>query len=187
MSTQTMGCATLDDLMKVNGKAELINGRIVCEMPSGFLPVEVGFNITTALKAHVRGGAPGRAVADPTGYAIPQTLPSGRQSLCPDSSFYTGPALTNPMGFIVGFPIFAAEVRSENDYGPKPDREYAEKRADYFAAGTLVVWDVDPVAETVSVYTAADPLTPVVFGRGDTADAEPAVPGWRLSVDALFA
>ena len=26
----------------------------------------------------------------------------------------------------------------------------AAKRADYFEAGTLVVWDVDPVAETVA-------------------------------------
>ena len=54
-------------------------------------------------------------------------------------------------------------------------------------AGTLVVWDVDPLAESVTAYTAASPLAPTVFRRGDTADAEPAVPGWRLPVDALFA
>lgn len=186
MSTQTVPCATLDDLMKVEGKAELINGRIVTFMPSGFLPGEVALNITVALRNYVAAGGQGRAVADPIGYALDKPLPSGRQSICPDSSYYTGPLPANRMKFIPGAPAFAAEVRSENDYGPKPDREYAEKRADYFAAGTLVVWDVDPVAETVTSYTATDPTAPTVFRRGDTADAEPAVPGWRLSVDALF-
>ena len=34
----------------------------------------------------------------------------------------------------------------------------AAKRADYFAAGTLVVWDVDPLAETVAVYLGVFPL-----------------------------
>ena len=41
--------------------------------------------------------------------------------------------------------------------------------------------------QTVTKYAAADPLTPTVFRRGDVADAEPAVPGWRLSVDDVFA
>jgi hypothetical protein len=49
------------------------------------------------------------------------------------------------------------------------------------------VWDVDPEAETITSYTADAPDAPTFFRRGDTADAEPAVPGWRLSVDALFA
>lgn len=186
MSTQAAPCATLDDLMKVEGKAELINGRIVTFMPSGFLPGRVSRRIIRALEDYVAAGGTGEPVSDPTGYGFDQPLPSGRQSLCPDASFYTGTLPTNLMGFIDGFPVFAVEVRSENDYGPKPDREYAEKRADYFAAGTLVVWDVDPVAETVTSYAATDPTTPTTFRHGDTADAEPAVPGWRLSVDALF-
>ncbi len=187
MSTQTMGCATFDDLMKVDGKAELINGRIVTYMPSGFLPGDVARRITRSLEDYVVAGGQGRPIADPIGYIFSNLLPSGRQSLCPDSSFYTGPLPKNRMKFIDGFPIFAAEVRSDSDYGPKPDREYEEKRADYFAAGTLVVWDVDPIAETVTAYSSAAPLTLTVFRRGDIADAEPAVPGWRLPVDALFA
>ena len=71
------------------------------------------------------------------------------------------------MRFIDGAPTFAVEVRSEEDYGPAAQREMAAKRADYFEAGTLVVWDVDPVARTI-------------------ADAEPAVPGWKVSVDDIF-
>jgi len=63
----------------------------------------------------------------------------------------------------------------------------AEKRADYFAAGTLVVWDVDTLQDqVVRAYRASDPEAPVVFHRGDGANAEPALPGWWLTVDDLF-
>jgi Uma2 family endonuclease len=91
------------------------------------------------------------------------------------------------MRFLDGAPLFAVEVRSENDYGPKAEREIAAKRADYFLAGTQVVWDVDPVAATIASYKASDPATPIVYRRGDTAEAEPALPGWRLEVNDVFA
>src|SRR5205823_3457096 len=106
--------------------------------------------------------------------------------------------------------IFAAEVRSEDDYGPvsvpravatgspevkirsddcspSDERAIAAKRADYFAAGTLVIWDVDLLSpDVIKSYTPEDPGTPKIFRRGDIADAEPAVPGWRIPVDELF-
>ncbi len=64
----------------------------------------------------------------------------------------------------------------------------AQKRADYFAAGTIVVWDVDLLAEdVVRVYRAEAPDTPTPYRRGEVADAEPAVPGWSMPVDDLFA
>jgi Uma2 family endonuclease len=60
-------------------------------------------------------------------------------------------------------------------------------RADYFAYGTLVVWDVDLQSEDViKSYKASDPDHPVIFQRGEVADAEPTVPGWRMAVDELF-
>lgn len=179
--------ATLDDLMRFDGKAELISGRIVPAMPNGFWPVEVAARIFLLLRAYTAGGAPGIAVADPTAYGFETPLPSGRQSFSPDVSFYTGRIPKKHMGYIRGFPIFAVEVRSESDYGPAMDRDYEEKRGDYFAAGTEIVWDVDPEAETISAYRASDPTTPTVYRVGDTADAEPVLPGWRLNVSELFA
>lgn len=63
----------------------------------------------------------------------------------------------------------------------------AAKRADYFAAGTKVVWDVDLLSEdVVRVYRSTSPDTPTVYRRGDTAEAEPAVPGWKMQVDDLL-
>ena len=61
----------------------------------------------------------------------------------------------------------------------------AAKRADYFAAGTLAVWDVDFVGpDTIRVHRPGA-TEPRVFRRGDFAEAEPAGPGWRFRVDEL--
>lgn len=63
----------------------------------------------------------------------------------------------------------------------------ARKRADYFAAGTLVVWDVDMLGvDVVRVYRTSDPHRPTIYRRGDMAEAEPALPGWRMPVEDLF-
>jgi hypothetical protein len=50
-----------------------------------------------------------------------------------------------------------------------------------------VVWDVDVLRDRViRVHRANDPEHPEVYRRGEVADAEPAVPGWRFAVDELF-
>ena len=58
----------------------------------------------------------------------------------------------------------------------------AAKRADYFVAGTLVVWDVDPIAVRVHAYRAGVSDPPTTFAIGQDADAEPALEGWRMPV-----
>ena len=178
--------ATIDDLYGVEGKAELIGGRIVRFMASGHLPSRVATNIFISQRAYTKHVGAGHAYADGLGYSIPE-LPSGRESFQPDASCHYLPLPKNPMRFVDGSPNFAAEVRSENDYGHAAELEMAAKRDDYFAARTQVVWDVDPEAETVTKYRAADPANPVVFHMGDIADAEPAVPGWKIAVADIFA
>jgi Uma2 family endonuclease len=90
------------------------------------------------------------------------------------------------MDFLPGAPAFAVEVRSKGDYGPQAEREIRQKIADYFAAGTRVVWDVDLLgADVIKSYRDAA-TAPAIFRRGDTADAEPAVPGWTMPVAVLY-
>jgi Uma2 family endonuclease len=184
MSVQTR--ATLNDLYRAEGKAELIGGRIVEFMPTGRRPSRVATRIARKLDEFAEHAGRGEAHGDNVGYAVPE-LPTGRESFSPDASYYDGPPQANEMRFIEGPPTFAVEVRSENDYGPAADAEYAAKRDDYFQAGTRAVWDVDPVAHTIRCYTAGGPTQPRVFASGDTADAEPAVPGWRVDVNWVFA
>src|SRR5712692_7040321 len=174
--------ATIEDLYRVpeNGKAELVNGEIILVPPTGEMPGRAGGSIYVSLRLH-ESKTPGRAQPDNVGFLA--HLPN-RDSFSPDAAWYTGPS--SGIGFLEGAPVFAVEVRSESDYGP-PEREIAAKRADYFAAGTLVLWDVDLLGpDVIKSYDAEDPDTPKIFHRGEVADAEPAVPGWKIPVDELF-
>ncbi len=175
--------ATVEELYQVpeNGKAEIVNGEIVLMPPTGDMPSRAGSSVYISLRTH-EGKTPGRAYADNAGFLV--NLPN-RRSFSPDAAWYVGPS--TGMKFLEGAPVFAVEVRSEDDYGRNAERAMAEKRADYFAAGTLIVWDVNLLSpDVVKSYDAADPDPPKIFCRGEVADAEPAVPGWRMPVDELF-
>lgn len=178
--------ATIDDLYAVEGPAELVGGRIIRDM-TGERPSEVGMNIVFNLRPYVKQLGRGKAYGDNLGY-VARVEATDRDTFCPDVSYHTRPTAANSMRFVEGAPDFAVEVRSESDYGGQAvEDRLAEKRSDYFTAGTLVVWDVDPVNELVMVYRTNNPTTPTVFKRCQIADAEPAVPGWRMSVDDIFA
>ena len=185
MSTVTPTRATIDDLMLVEGKAELIGGRIVESMPTGLRPGRVALRIARSLEDHAERTGEGIAVCDNVGFLVPE-LPSGRESFSPDAAYYVGPIADDDMKFVDGPPTLAVEVRSDCDNGAAAERAMAAKREDYFAAGTEVVWDVDPVAEIIFVYRADSPGIAETYGRGQFAQAEPAVAGWRPLVDDLF-
>ncbi len=179
----TTELSLLEQLDRAEGKAEIINGAVVILPMSGRKPTRAAEAVYVALLLYVRRVKKGEACADGNDYTV--DLPH-RQSFRPDASYFVGP---DPgMKFFDGAPQFAVEVRSENDYGRTAEREMAAKRADYFAAGTLVVWDVDLLsADVVRVFRDGDSETPAaIFHRGDMADAEPAAPGWTMPVDDLF-
>ena len=174
--------ATIEDLYKVEGKAELVHGEIVKMPPAGDDPNVGAGEIFVSLRDYARRVGRGKAYTDGAGFHV--SLPH-REAFGPDAAYHIGPR--TGMRFLEGAPIFAVEVRSENDYGPAAERALQEKRDDYFACGTLVVWDVDLLSEdVVKVYRASNPDNPTIFRRGDIVDAEPAVPGWLMPVDDLF-
>jgi Uma2 family endonuclease len=169
-------------LSRTKGKAEIVNGEIVEFMSTGDDPSSAASNIAACLRNFGKQTGTGRVYGATTGFLV--DLPH-RKSFSPDVSFFTGERAG--MKFLTGAPVFAVEVRSESDYGPKAEREMAAKRADYFAAGTKVVWDVDLLSDMpIRSYSSNDPDTPRLFKRGGTADAEPALAGWTLAVDELF-
>lgn len=176
--------ATVEDLYRVeeDGKAEIVNGEIVAMGPVGYPHGHASLEIVVSLREYERSTNRGRAIPDPVAFIV--NLPN-RRSFCPDAAFHVGPSFGRK--FIDGAPVFAAEVRSDEDYGPSAERRLAAKRADYFATGTLVVWDVDVLRdEVVRVYRANDPETPTIYRKGDRAEAEPAVPEWSMPVNDLF-
>lgn len=173
------------DLSRVEGKAEIVDGRILHLPMTGFEPARIGAYLFVALWNFVRSNRlPGVAFGDGTGFLV--DLPH-RKSFAPDASYYEGP--DTGMKFGQGAPVFAVEVRREHDYGRAAERDMRDKRGDYFAAGTLVVWDVDPLGADAVIRSFRDgeaEIPAAVFRRGGIADAEPAVPGWTLPVADLF-
>lgn len=176
--------ATIDDLYSRAGdrKAEIVNGELVFMSPTGAAPNYAASEIFVSLREYSRRVKRGYAINDNAAFRV--RLPN-RESFSPDAALYVG-AWTG-MKFFEGAPVFAVEVRSSEDYGPKAERAIAQKRSDYFAAGTLVVWDVDLLSENVvASYSASNPDMPTIYRRGENAAAEPAVPEWSMPVSDLF-
>jgi Uma2 family endonuclease len=175
---------TVEDLYRVpeHGKAELVDGELVVMTSAGGLHGYPAGLIFASLLEYARRTKRGVALPDNVGFIV--NLPN-RRSFSPDVAFWTGAPLT--ARFIEGAPVFAVEIRSEEDDGPASERAIAAKRADYFAAGTRVVWDVDTLEDdVVRVYRSDRPASATTYRRGERAEAEPAVPGWSMPVDDLF-
>lgn len=173
--------ATISDLYRVDGKAELLDGRIVEMSPTGFLPGYAASQVLISLDAYAKKHRTGYAVGDNVAYRV--DLPH-RKSFSPDASFHKG--THSGMKFLEDAPWFAVEVRSENDYTKKAERQIEAKIRDYLGAGTRVVWDVDVLSNEVIRMYRADSKHPLVFARGGIAHAEPALPAWTIEVESLF-
>jgi Uma2 family endonuclease len=174
--------ATLEDLWEFEGRAELIDGRIVEMSPKNYQCGDAAHAIRASLRAYRRKHGGGNDISEGIGFIL-ETPRS--QYFVPDVFWWTGPR--SEVDVLRGTPALAVEVRSQTDYGPTAERAMAIKRAHYFAGGTQVVWDVDVLREgVVRVYREDDPEHPTIYRRGEVAEAEPAVPGWRMPVDELF-
>src|SRR4051812_48073162 len=110
MGVQTR--ATIEDLYRIEGKAELVDGMIVREPPTGDGPGSAAGNIFISLSMHVRKTGIGRAYTDNIVFRV--ELPN-REAFSPDAAYYVGPR--TGMKFLEGAPTFAVEVRSGGDYG----------------------------------------------------------------------
>lgn len=177
--------ATIEDLHNApddGGTYEIVDGRLVHMSPTGVRPGHAALRIAAALLRYEDETGRGRAFGDNTGFIV--NLPH-RRSFSPDAA-YAFDIVIESDDFADGAPDFAVEVRSKGDYGPAMDADYAAKRADYFAAGTRVVWDVNPRTRTIEKFVSSSPVAATIFHAGALADAEPALPGWRVSVNDLF-
>src|ERR1700730_1057454 len=111
MSTKLQ--ATIEDLYRVPGKAEIVDGEIVHMSPTGAAPNYAASEIFVSLRKYAQLRKVGRAVSDNAAFRV--NLPN-RGSVSPDVAYHTGE--WTGMKFFDGSPVFAVEVRSEGDYGP---------------------------------------------------------------------
>jgi Uma2 family endonuclease len=94
------------------------------------------------------------------------------------------PSATAHLQPVAHYPAdLAVEILSEGN----TRREIDEKRREFFASGTRLVWIIDPDARTVEVY--ADPARPdlmTLLRDTDTLDGGAVLPGFALPLADLF-
>lgn len=185
--TVIMDGATLDDwaTQPTEGQVELVDGQL-WQLPlhGGWVGYVVG-NIVFALLRFVEERDEESALVGMSRLGYVVDLPH-RKSFCADASYMPRP-FEKWNDYPIGAPRFAVEVRDLEMQGGNGDAYHAAKRADYFAAGAEVVWDVNPWVRTVAKYVRGQDA-PVIWHDGDEADAdaEPAVPGWRIAIADVF-
>lgn len=100
----------------------------------------------------------------------------------PDAAFVLTaslPVKRSSEGYLETIPEIAVEVRSKNDTNP----EIAAKNDEYFQAGVVEVWVIDPNARTVAVCRANQSVT--VF-PDTVALTSVLLPGFAVPVANLF-
>ena len=78
-------------------------------------------------------------------------------------------------------PELVVEILSESNTPAEMER----KRAEYFAAGVLLVWEIDPVRRSVDVFTADGSVS--MFDASQTLEGGDVLPGFSLVLAELFA
>ena len=159
----------------------LVRGELQRMTPAGFRHGAVIMNVAAPLSHHVRTRRLGVVCGAETGFVLarnPDTV------LAPDVAFVRReriPASGLPAAFWEGPPDLAVEVTSPGDTRP----EVAEKVASWLAAGTRVVWVVDPGRGSVVVHEPG--ATPRRLAASDVLDGAPLFPGFRFPVADVFA
>lgn len=155
---------------------ELINGEVHEKMPTQqYGLIASNINLELALYARqTKTGRPGIEVR----HQIPEDK---RNSRLPDISFVCtkGPLVEH--GSVVGMPDLAVEIKSPTD----TITEMRETAAYYVANGSRLVWLVYPNYRLVEVYRPAADVE--ILGEDDTLTGDDVLPGFTLSVRALFA
>src|SRR6476619_5165495 len=103
----TKAAATIEDLYRAPGKAEIVNGELVLMSPTGNDPGYAADAVMVSLWQYAEDTGTGQAVGDNKGFHV--NLPN-RSAFSPDTAFYTGS--DTGMRFFEGAPVFAVEVRS---------------------------------------------------------------------------
>lgn len=158
---------------------ELIDGVLV-EKAVGFTESVLACQLIHLLMAFVQSRNLG-LVTSPDGTV---RLWAGRVRI-PDVAFTSWDRMPGRRRPPEPIPDLAPDLAVEILSASNTPAEMVRKRADYFAAGVQLVWIIDPVARTLSVFTSPDAVT--VLAESDTVDGGSVLPGFALPLRKLFA
>jgi Uma2 family endonuclease len=160
-------------------RCELVEGVLV-EKAMGYRESALALFVAVTLDAFVRP----RNLGLVTGEAGTVRLFAGLVRI-PDVAFTSWDRLPGRRMPSEPIPTLAPDLAVEVLSPSNTRAEMERKRQDYFTAGVRLVWQVDPDARTVSVYTGVDTVT--VLTTRDVLDGGHVLPGFALPLHALFA
>jgi Uma2 family endonuclease len=158
---------------------ELVNGRVVPTMPTGDEHGDVEFELGMRLRAYGKESKRGRALGGEVGIYIRRDPDTVRAA---DIVFISKERDLQPRrkGYFEIAPELVVEILSPDDRMSR----VGEKLRDYFSAGVLVVWLVDPGLRRVLVYRSMVNVT--ALDSSQTLSDEDILPGFGVPVSDLF-
>jgi Uma2 family endonuclease len=182
--TRRMGRAALtaDELLHLNlpnKRTELVRGALVVREPPGGEHGFVAGRVLVEIGTFVRARRLGIVLAAETGFTLftdPDTVRA------PDAAFIQRDRVPDPLprAYFTIAPDLAVEVISPRDTA----REVNEKVADWLAAGTRLVWCIDPRKRSARVHRVNGS---VAFIAADGAlDGEDVLPGFAVHLRAIL-
>ena len=166
--------------ISIPGKvAELVRGRLVVREPPGTWHGAIAANLTCLIGDFVRPHGLGTVFAQDTGFKIAADPDTVR---APDVAYVARErsGLIRKRGYAELAPDLLAEILSPDD---RPAAVLA-KVADWLAAGTRLVWVVDPERGEVRVYRQDGSLA--VLREDDSLEGEDVLPGFVCPLRQIF-
>ena len=137
-------------------------------------------NVVVLLSNHVAQRNLGMVFADSVGYELVQFPHTVR---VPDASFVRADRLPAE-GLYPGTLRFAPDLAIEVLSPSERASEIEEKLRDYMAAGTTLIWIVDPVRRTIMSVSTDTPVRWLT--ETDVLDAGAVIPGFACVVARVF-
>ncbi len=182
LGVSTPALLTAEDVERISlpGKqVELVRGQLVVREPPGTWHGVIAANLAYYVSDFVRRQGLGIVAGQDTGFKIASEPDTVR---APDVAFvgHERAELIRARGYAATAPDLLAEILSPDD---RP-AEILAKVADWLAAGTKIVWVVDPERREARVYRQDGSLS--VLHEGDSLDGEDVLPGFTCSLAAVL-
>ena len=167
---------TLEEFLQSDlERYEYVKGALIPMPPTSGEHGDISMSLVLFLGPYVHQNQLGRVYTSDTGFQI------GDRILMPDIAFVSAARLPEDRRKAFSIPPdLAVEVISPTD----AQFRVVEKALVYLSAGTQLVWVIEPVAKTVTVYRSETDIE--MLTREDTLTGEEVVEGFSCEVAQLF-